>query len=745
MKKRQILRSLRRSLLSYQKTLAAIIALSLSSAHAATFTVTNLNDSGPGSLRQAILDANNALGADTIIFQGSALVGVLRTVGGLLITDTLTILGPNGDGADLTIEGDNIHRIFRIDYGKTANLYFLHLQSGGIENSGTLLLDRSSILSSNFGNNGNGGAIYNDSYGILTINHGYFQRNSTAGSGGAIYNYGALTINNSTLHINSAGSAGGGIGIGGGTVTVNNSTISSNTASEGGGIDNARNNAPFATLTLTNSIVYNNTALIDGGGINNRSSASVTIRNSTISGNVARNGYGGGIFANGTANLVNITVTANSAPAPTTGRGGGIYIPTGLLHIGNSLVAGNNAINGKEVYNGSGTFASQGNNLFGENAVSGLVNASPVLSDIILASSIDTAIAPLADNGGPTLTHLPVAGSPAIDAGNNALIPAGIVTDQRGLARISRVQVDIGAVELSPYNPAHSDFNGNGTEDLAGLTSSGQIFYSTDLTSWRNMPGILAQLRTGDLNSDGKADLAGLTGNGQVFYSTDLATWHNIPGILAQLRLGDLNGDGKADLAGLTSDGRVFYSINLATWYNIPGILNRLVVADLNDDGLADLAGLTATGQVFYSTDLATWHNIPGILNQLITGDLNGDGKADLIGLTTAGQIFYSTDLATWRNIPGILNQLVSGHLDSDSKADLIGLTATGQIFYSTDLSTWTNSRGSLAQIRAGDYDGNGAADLAGLATTGQIFYNTITPYWSWRNIPGTLSSLAEH
>ena len=54
---------------------------------------------------------------------------------------------------------------------------------------------------------------------------------------------------------------------------------------------------------------------------------------------------------------------------------------------------------------------------------------------------------PLADNGGPTQTMALLPGSPAIDAGSNALIPSGVTTDQRGYARINNGTVDIGAYE----------------------------------------------------------------------------------------------------------------------------------------------------------------------------------------------------------------------------------------------------------------------------------------------------------
>jgi hypothetical protein len=59
----------------------------------------------------------------------------------------------------------------------------------------------------------------------------------------------------------------------------------------------------------------------------------------------------------------------------------------------------------------------------------------------------DAMLGPLADNGGPTQTRLPLVGSPVIDAGDNALLSAGATTDQRGLLRICGRAVDLGAVE----------------------------------------------------------------------------------------------------------------------------------------------------------------------------------------------------------------------------------------------------------------------------------------------------------
>ncbi len=401
---------------------------------AVTFTVTNLNDSSIGSLRQAILDANNASATDdTIVFQ-SGLSGLLLTSGGMTITDNLAI---NGPGSSLVITGNNATRIFTVNSGVTATLSDLKLQNGGVSNSGTLTLSNSTIQSSTWAGN-SGAAVGNG--GIMTINNSLLTNNSARY--GAIYNGGTLTVNGSTLSNNS----GGGIyNNNEKTLTVNSSTLSGNS---GSGIYSGVR----SVLTVLNSTLTSNSASI-GGGI--QSYGEATVRNSTFSGNSASSAdYGGGAIYHEYGNMVilNSTISSNTALG-SEGSGGGIH-NWGTVSIGNSLVAGNTASTGKEIHRRSGTFTSLGNNLFGENGSSGLVGANPSNSDKILPGLINTAIGPLANNGGPTLTFLPVAGSLMIDAGYDLLIPQGVTTDQRGYGpRIVGSAVDIGAVEVGALPP----------------------------------------------------------------------------------------------------------------------------------------------------------------------------------------------------------------------------------------------------------------------------------------------------
>lgn len=376
-------------LLGFMLTLCSL------SVGAATFIVANLNDSGPGSLRQAILDANATAGNDTVVFQNSLSGTITLTSGEFAISSNLAI---NGPGADvLAVSGNKAWRIFTINLGASVTIEGLTLEDGATSDSG-------------------GGAIYNDG-SALTVNNSILSAN-TAFYGGGIYNdRGTVTLYNSVLNNNSA-ITGGGIYNNDGILAISNSTLNDNSASSfGGGIFNT------GAMTIINNTLSGNSTGYSGGGICNIGTA--TIINSTLSGNLVTNdGQGGG------------------------GTGGGIE-SSGPLQLGNSLMSSNTALAGKEIflYNAA-NFISQGHNLIGENGVSGVEGATLAASDIVPTVGISAILAPLGDYGGLTQTHLLVPGSPAINAGDIALIPAGVTTDQRGFPRIQDGTVDIGAMEV---------------------------------------------------------------------------------------------------------------------------------------------------------------------------------------------------------------------------------------------------------------------------------------------------------
>ncbi len=204
-----------------------------------------------------------------------------------------------------------------------------------------------------------------------------------------------------------------------GSVTLSKVVIQGgNVASDGGGIYS------LGTLTLVNSTLSGNTAGGSGGGLYN--AGSLTVVNSTFSGNGAANG--GGLYnAAGSAGLTHVTLSSNPA--------GNLHNAAGAVTLKNTIVA--NATSGG---NCSGSFTSAGHNLSSDLTCATSFNQATDLNDT------DARLGSLKNNGGSTLTHALLAGSRAIDGGDDAGCPA---TDQRGVSRPRGSHCDIGAYETS--------------------------------------------------------------------------------------------------------------------------------------------------------------------------------------------------------------------------------------------------------------------------------------------------------
>jgi predicted outer membrane repeat protein len=300
---------------------------------------------------------------------------------------------------------------------------------GGICTTTAILID--STVSANETRGGSGGGGIKAS--TVTLTNSTVSGNSAAGVGGGI-NAGTVTLTNNTVSGNIVSGAGGGIFAP--TATLTKSTIKGNVAgSVGGGIT-------ADTATLTNCTISGNLAATDGGGIH---ANTAKLTNCTISGNIAASN-GGGLHA-AEATLLNCTVAENSAHI-----GGGLFRNAGgTFSVRNTIVALNLVDftgTGPDV---SGAFTSQGHNLIGD-GTGGTGFTNGVNGDIVGTgtNAIDPKLGPLANNGGPTKTHALLAGSPAIDHGDNTILPA---TDQRGFARKKDGNfdglaiVDIGAFE----------------------------------------------------------------------------------------------------------------------------------------------------------------------------------------------------------------------------------------------------------------------------------------------------------
>jgi len=294
-----------------------------------------------------------------------------------------------------------------------------------------------------------------------------------------------------------------------------------------------------------------------------------------------------------------------------------------------------------------------------------------------------------------------------------------------------------GIVMTSPV--VTGDLNGDGSADIAGIDTGGKVWYTTDLSTWTDIPGrTLEKIKTGDLDGDGDEDIVGVDASGRIWYTTNLSTWINIRGRLVEIVTGDLDGDGNDDIAGASAIGKVWYTTNLGTiWTNIPGrTLEKMKTGDLDGDGDDDIAGVDASGKISYTTDLSSWIDIRGRLVEIVTGDLDGDGDDDIAGANAIGKVWYTTNLGTiWTNIPGrTLEKMKTGDLDGDGDDDIAGVDASGKIWYTTNLSTWINIRGRLVEIVTGDLNGDGDDDIAGANAIGNVWYTTDLS--TWINIP---------
>jgi len=319
--------------------------------------------------------------------------------------------------------------------------------------------------------------------GNLTLNDLTLTKGiSLAADGGAILvtQSSTLTLNRCTLSDNeAAGDSGGRNGSGGAititptaTAIINSSTISGNRANEeGGAIFNQ------GLLTVTNSTIDGNTANFDGGGIFNV--GTLTISNSTISGNISTLRGGGIAVSNGTAEIINCTITENDSSnlgGDENGPGGGIAVissaGTSSAIIRNSIISGNFSDDsssqncGVASVGGTTEIIDDGYNLSNDSSCPFTTANSSQMFD-------NDCIDPdLSDNGGPTFTHALLDPSDtntpstctvnlAIDAGNDSICSSSPVnrTDQRGIPRpidgdgINGAQCDIGSFEFGTPEP----------------------------------------------------------------------------------------------------------------------------------------------------------------------------------------------------------------------------------------------------------------------------------------------------
>ena len=433
-------------------------------------------DGDPGSLRNAISQANANAGEDHIYLEAGtytlSIVGDDDTnaAGDLDVTDTSGVLNIMGAGQDTTtIDAAGIDRVLHVLGGASLNVSGLTITGGrgGTYSGAGIFVEND----------------YNDTnvHSYLSVN----QCTISGNSGTGIYQIDQSATGNVTASITDCTISGnwtyaerlwggGGIASLSGRITISNSTISDNASygGPGGGIGSA-----ITDLYVLNCTICGNVADTcsgggytgNGGGVFVHSGSNygvLEIANSTISGNrVGWQGSGSGlkVQGEGEVTITNTTITGNQTDDYS--YGGAVVITTAAgVSIQNTIVADNDNPPGRWDWCSQSNFLSSlGNNLIGSaNPESGFIDG--VNGDQVgtVEAPLDAVLGPLQDNGGPTWTHALLPGSPAIDAGTNVGAPTA---DQRGIARPQdgdndeNFIVDIGAYELIPPAPTPEGSN----------------------------------------------------------------------------------------------------------------------------------------------------------------------------------------------------------------------------------------------------------------------------------------------
>ena len=518
--------------------------------------------------------------------------------------------------------------------------------------------------------------------------------------------HGTMTITGCTISNNQVGEGQGGGGVlnDNGTMTLTGCAINNNSAcqsghmsftSDGGGIWN-----DSGSLIITNSTIsgntcsaYNGDSLFPapttalGGGVD--TSGSMTITNCTISGNSAAaggvstsdTGYGGGISNGGVLQIRSSTIPDNSASGDRA-FGGGIY---GAAKADSSIIALNTALAGPD-FTGAGALQSTGYNIIGNNA-DAVINSQPTDQIGTPAAPIDPLLGPLADNGGPTLTHALQPGSPAINRGN----PAAPPQDQRGYSRLG--VPDVGAFEFNGIPPAPVVTTNNATNVASfSATLNGSLNPRESITTVYFQYGLTTsygsntpmQTRTGNTVQPISANIGGLSAS---------TTYH-------------------FRIVAHNAGGTVYGSDRTFTTLNATG--PPVVVTNLASDiasfsatlnGSVDPHGLTTT--VYFQYGTTTSYGLTTAI-QSKTGNTYQNVSANIGGLT-ASTTYHFRIVAT--NSSGT-------RYGSDRTFTTLSATGPPVVI--------TNPASNIASFSARF---NGSVDPHGLTTNVYFQYGTTTSY----------------
>jgi hypothetical protein len=363
--------------------------------------VSNTNDSGPGSLREAV---SNSLPDGWIYFAPDLSGQTITLTSGAIKLSNSVIISASALANGIAIDGNATTPIFQVDPKTTVTLI------------------------------------------SLTITNGYNSGNYNDGFGGGIAANGAdLVLNNCTLVNNRCAATGGALSATFGSLTMNRTTVSGNTCDYVSAIYIQDNPAFIGNCTISGNYGGTGDAL---RFIAANYDCALSIYNSTFTGNVASTNCGSAITIQATsdgltayAGLTNCTVVSNTVIE--TGQPAAVYLQPGdgttatPLGLYNTIISGNTSGGASADITGSALTSSSYNLIGVGGGLENGVNGNQVGID-------NPLVAALGNYGGLTQTMPPLRGSPVIDDGGGVLFS----TDQRGLPRLSGNAVDIGAVEL---------------------------------------------------------------------------------------------------------------------------------------------------------------------------------------------------------------------------------------------------------------------------------------------------------
>jgi hypothetical protein len=477
---------------------AALLTAFASGAHAANQVVSNC--SNDTELRTDLATMQNTDGG-TLTFSCAAST--------IFLTQDLPAISKNttiDGGADVVVSGGNDRRIFVVNAGVTLTLRNIELTSG-------------------FGN-GDGGAIYSN--GGLVLDDVFIRESAATLSGGALVSYGPVLIEDSELADNKAENGGavyarfpgapvtirgghirdneatGTLGWGGAvllwdgaTLTVEDGLFTGNRAKHGGAIhnpfanssvslDNTTVHGNFATsgngggisaaggpLVISDSSLLLNSATGNGGAVYYADGGTLLISESAVHTNDASTNGGGVAVQNVTnAAFVNVTISGNGANA-----GGGLYLSESITFLSHATITNNESVNPGDGFrhfsngvrttrvqntvlqnpNGDNCASSGPGHVVSENGnVSSDISCEGIFTKSHDRNSTDPKLGPFTFNGGPTASHLPLPGSPVVDAGVATIVNA----DQRRVPRPQGAAADSGAIEVASCPPG-SDLCGD--------------------------------------------------------------------------------------------------------------------------------------------------------------------------------------------------------------------------------------------------------------------------------------------